>query len=310
MRHTYFKIRFELDREEIHRTIDRQIASRIPGYICVVDGVIVNMVQRVPDYLDVVNGSLFSICDSGYVPIYIKWIYGLQYKQYAGAEIFRNIVTEGKHRMIFLGAQQHVLDGLRENLTGWNPEVADMKFVELPFADVDGFDYPAIARMIEEDGADIIWVALGAPKQERFMARLRPHLKHGVMLAVGAAFKYYSGIPECRRAPQWMVSAHIEFLYRIFREPKKQIARCFHIVRTLPGILAGEWREKRRREKAARRIAEVSPASSQPASVAHNAPKSIAASVNHLINPNVNAANVSPTMVTHTVSRAETPVEL
>ena len=146
--------------------------------------------------------------------------------------------------MAFLGAQQSVLDGLRSQLTVMNPRVADMLFYELPFCDVSEFDYPAIAKMVEEDGADVIWVALGAPKQEYFMANLKPYLHHGVMIAVGAAFKFFSGV-DVKRAPEWMVRYHLEFVHRISKEPKKQIRRCYDIVRTLPGLLYGEWQRSR-----------------------------------------------------------------
>ena len=95
--------------------------------------------------------------------------------------------------------------------------------------------------MIEADHADIVWVALGAPKQEYFMHRLKPHLNHGVMIAVGAAFKFFSGV-TAKRAPQWMVDSHLEFIYRLTQEPKKQFNRCYHIVKTLPGLLYSEWR--------------------------------------------------------------------
>ena len=57
------------------------------------------------------------------------------------------------------------------------------------------------------------------------MDRLKPHLKRGVMIAVGAVFKFYSGV-EARRAPKWIIKWHLEFVYRIFREPKKQLKRC------------------------------------------------------------------------------------
>ena len=146
--------------------------------------------------------------------------------------------------MIFMGTQQKVLDGLKATLTDINPAVADMRFVELPFCGVDDFDYAAIARMIEADGADIVWIALGAPKQEQFMARLKPYLSHGVMIAVGAAFKFFSGT-DVRRAPAWMVKHHLEFVHRICCEPRKQMGRCAWIVRTLPGLLWGEYRRKK-----------------------------------------------------------------
>lgn len=234
---------YEFDRDAVHAVIAKHVAERRRGYICVADGVILDMAHRDAEYRDVVNGSMFSICDSSYVPLYIKAIHGRQVQQYAGSEIFRDVVSSRKYRMMFLGTQQRVLDGLRENLKTWNPEVGDMRFEELPFCDVEDFDYEGIGRMIAEDGADIIWVALGAPKQERFMHRLLPHLEHGVLIAVGAAFKFYSGL-EVKRAPDWMVKHHIEFLHRIAKEPRKQLRRCGHILTSLPPILWSEYRKK------------------------------------------------------------------
>ncbi|ROT17582.1 WecB/TagA/CpsF family glycosyltransferase [Bacteroides acidifaciens] len=245
---TFFNIRYELDRQQVHKHIARRLEEDGSDYICVADGVIMNTANRSDKYLDVVNGGMFSICDSSYVPLYIRWIYGQKYEQYCGSEIFMDIVSSRKYRMIFLGTQQHILDGLKKNLTTVNPDVENMAFVELPFHTVSQFDYPEIAGMIEDDGADIVWVALGAPKQEIFMSMLKPHLKHGVMIAVGAAFKFYSGV-DTSRAPGWMVRNHLEFVHRLTKEPKKQIRRCFHIVRTLPVLLYKEWKYSREKGK-------------------------------------------------------------
>lgn len=243
---TYFNLRYEFDRGAVHDCIRRQVAAGSPDYICVADGVILNTANRDPAYLGVVNGGMFSICDSSYVPLYLKWIYGIRVRQYCGSEIFMDIVRGGEYRMCFMGTNQSILDGLRENLKAVNPDVEGMMFCELPFCDIDEFDYEAIGRQVNEDGADIVWVALGAPKQEIFMSRLKPYLDRGVMIAVGAAFKFYSGA-DVKRAPEWMVRHHLEFVYRIFSEPKKQLKRCYWIVRTLPGLLIGERRRKRSR---------------------------------------------------------------
>ena len=241
---TYFNIRYEFDREMVHAAIADRLKSEGSDYICVSDGVVLNNANRHHEYLEAVNGGMFSVCDSSYVPLYIRLIYGERYGQYCGSEIFRDIVTSRKYRMMFLGASQEVLDGLKATVSEWNPDVADMRFVELPFLPVEQFDYEAIARMVEEDGADIIWVALGAPKQEHFMHNLKPHLNHGVMIAVGAVFKFFSSV-ESARAPKWLVEHHMEFLYRIKCEPRKQLKRCGWILITLPGLLFGEWRRKR-----------------------------------------------------------------
>lgn len=245
---TYFNINYEFDKDQVHKRIAAQLKQPQADYICVADGVILNTANRNPDYLKVVNGGMFAICDSSYVPLYLRWIYGIRYEQYCGSQIFMDIVKSRKYRMFFMGTSQNTLDGLKANLTEVNEEVGNMSFFELPFRDVNEFDYKGIAEMVEKDGADIIWVALGAPKQEIFMSKLKPFLKRGVMIAVGAAFKFYSGTEE-KRAPQWMLDAHMEFLYRIFRDPKKQLKRCAWIVYTLPGLLYGEWKRKKSKIK-------------------------------------------------------------
>lgn len=245
---TYFNIRYEFDRAAVHTAIARQIASGQADYICVADGVILNTVNRDEAYRRVVDGGMFAICDSSYVPLYLRLLYGRRYSQYCGSDIFRDIVSQRRYRMAFLGTNQAILDALREQLGRLNPDVGQMLFYELPFCAVDDFDYPAIARMLAADGADIVWVALGAPKQEIFMSKLKPHLEHGVMIAVGAAFKFFSGQGE-RRAPQWMLRHHLEFVYRIFSQPRKQLRRCTLIVATLPSLLFHEWRRKKVKQR-------------------------------------------------------------
>lgn len=241
---TYFNIRYEFDREEVHNAIERRL--QLPGsdYICVASGTIITQVHRNLDYRKVVNGGLFTICDSSYVPIYLKRIYGINRVQYCGSQIFERIVKEGKYRMIFLGTDNATLAGLKKELTKLNPAVESMQFIELPFKKAEDFDYKGIAKIVESDKADIVWVALGAPKQEIFMSKLKPFLSHGVMLGVGAAFKFYSGT-GVKRAPEWMVNNHLEFLYRIFQEPKKQLKRCWDDIVTLPNILREEIKNKR-----------------------------------------------------------------
>lgn len=207
-----------------------------------------NIVNRDDKYKKVVNGGMFSLCDSSYVPLYLKWIYGIKREQYCGSQIFKDIIALRKYRMIFLGTQQQILDGLKNELKKINPDVESMQFIELPFLKVEEFNYSEIAKTIEDDNADIVWIALGAPKQEQFMALLKPHLSHGVAIAVGAAFKFFSGT-DVKRAPEWMIKNHLEFVYRIMSEPKKQLKRCGWIIATLPRLLVNEWKRKKSMSK-------------------------------------------------------------
>ena len=245
---TYFNINYEFDKQAIHSAIE----TAQKGYICVADGVVMNTANRDPEYLKVVNGGMFSLCDSNWVPVYLKSIYGIKYEQYCGSDIFRDVVSSRKYRMLFLGTNQETLDGLKNELKKMNPDVENMQFVELPFRNVEEFDYPEIAKMIEADGAKIIWVALGAPKQEKFMNLMLPYLTQGVMIGVGAVFKFFSGADE-PRCPVWVQKCHLEFVYRIMRDPRKQLKRCFWIVWTLPGLYFSEVRRKHRAKRAARK---------------------------------------------------------
>lgn len=238
----FFNIRYEFDKEQVKSRILTQLGSNELGYVCVADGVILSLVNNNSLIKEVVDNSMFSICDSSWVPLFIRWIYGERRSQYTGAMIFNDINSSFKGRMIFMGTKQAVLTGLKQYLMTINPSVSDMKFVELPFCNVDDFDFPSIAKMIKDDGADIIWVALGAPKQETFMYKLKPYLEKGVMISVGAVFKFYSG--HEKRAPEWMILNHLEFLHRIFQDPKKQLKRCRLIINTYPKLFFRELKIK------------------------------------------------------------------
>lgn len=126
--------------------------------------------------------------------------------------------NEWKLTHFFLGGTPEILQQIRDRL---NRE--DIKGIA-------GFDSPPFRPMTEEElkdcfdrinraGPDIIWVGLGAPKQELFMADNLPRLRRGVMIGVGAAFDYYGG--RIRRAPRWMQSAGLEWLFRLLQEPRR-----------------------------------------------------------------------------------------
>ena len=236
---TYFNIRYEFDKDKVHEAISQCIIKPGSNYICVASGTILTQVHKNLQYREAVNGGLFTICDSSWVPIYLKKIYGIERSQYCGAKIFEDIVRSRKYRMYFLGSSNDILQGLKKKLIEWNPDVRNMTFKELPFARVEEFDYEKIASAITADKADIIWIALGAPKQEYFMQNLKPFLSHGVMIAVGAVFGFFSG-KSAKRAPKWMIKSHLEFVYRLFQEPKKQCIRCRDNLIYLPEIIRQE----------------------------------------------------------------------
>jgi N-acetylglucosaminyldiphosphoundecaprenol N-acetyl-beta-D-mannosaminyltransferase len=147
--------------------------------------------------------------------------------------------------MMFLGALENTLQALKERLSAIDERIASMPFVSLPFLDVSKFNYPEIAQEIKQQDPDLIFISLGMPKQEFFMHKLYPYLDKGILIGVGAAFKFHSGLSNQKRAPRWMIRSKMEWIHRILSEPKKQIKRCSLIASTMPFIFIKEYKKKK-----------------------------------------------------------------
>lgn len=106
----------------------------------------------------------------------------------------------------------------------WSPPIGTLTEEE---------DEADVAR-INASGAGIVWVGLGCPKQERWMAAHRGRVQ-AVMVGVGAAFDYHAGI--IKRAPRWMQDVGLEWLYRLFSEPRR-LWRRYLVTNTLFVMLA------------------------------------------------------------------------
>ncbi len=88
-----------------------------------------------------------------------------------------------------------------------------------PFRALDANEEDEVARMINASGATILWVALGAPKQELWIARMADKLTCPALVAVGAGFDFIAG--TVKQAPDWMQDHGLEWLYRFIQEPRR-----------------------------------------------------------------------------------------
>ena len=242
---TYFNVRLEFDKEKLDKTIFDTIANGGKGYVCSVESNNLTVANTRPEFLEVLNGALVNNCDGSILAKILSHIHKQPIDSYIGADIFIKYVKMCRFRQYFLGNTPEVLEGLKANLSKIDSKIADMQFETLPFRSVDEFDYQGIADKINADNPDIIWVSLGAPKQEMFMSRLEPYLNRGVMFGFGAIFNFNAGVGHVKRAPQWMLNLRLEWLYRAFNEPKKNVPRYWNFIKILPRLI----REERRKVK-------------------------------------------------------------
>ncbi len=80
-------------------------------------------------------------------------------------------------------------------------------------------EHPEVIREINDSGADVIWVGLGAPKQEQWMASRRNQVNVPLLVGVGAAFDFHTG--RISQAPGWMRENGLEWLFRLWKEPRR-----------------------------------------------------------------------------------------
>lgn len=198
----FFNINIEFDHDNVDRIIQDHIKARKKGFVCSIEGNIVTVANNNLTYNKIVNSSLVNICDSSYVAIFYSLLKRKRTKPYIGADLFIKYIKMKKYNQVFLGATPEVLESLKKQLQIIDPKISKMHFMNLPFMNVEDFDYENIAKEINLLKPDIIWVSLGAPKQEKFMYYILPKLSQGIMFGFGAILNFYSGIEELKRAPE------------------------------------------------------------------------------------------------------------
>jgi N-acetylglucosaminyldiphosphoundecaprenol N-acetyl-beta-D-mannosaminyltransferase len=123
------------------------------------------------------------------------------------------------HRVFLYGGRPNTLGLLCDRLKARFPSLQIVDAYAPPFRPLTlEEDRAAIERILASD-ADIVFVGIGAPKQERWMLEHRAQLPGVVMLAVGAAFDFHAG--TVRQAPRWMQRSGLEWLFRLCAEPKR-----------------------------------------------------------------------------------------
>ncbi|MFC1583473.1 WecB/TagA/CpsF family glycosyltransferase [Candidatus Neomarinimicrobiota bacterium] len=135
---------------------------------------------------------------------------------------------ERGYRHFLYGGKEGVADKLSEVLQQDYPGIQVVGTFCPPFRPLEDHEYTELARIINEAQPDIVWCGLGCPKQERWMARMRPLLNAPVLIGVGAGFDFLTG--ERTWAPRWIQLSGFEWLYRMLSDPKHLWKRYARVV--------------------------------------------------------------------------------
>lgn len=173
------------------------------------------------DYRAILNRGDLNLPDG----LPVAWslrLFGHGADQITGTDGFRLLCDWGRSRNVrhFLyGGSPQVLEDLQANLRRDYPGIEIAGAISPPFRPLSDEELEQDVARIRESGADLVWVGLGAPKQDLMAERLRELEAAPVVLCVGAAFDFLAGMKK--RAPRWMQTIGFEWVYRLGAEPRR-----------------------------------------------------------------------------------------
>jgi N-acetylglucosaminyldiphosphoundecaprenol N-acetyl-beta-D-mannosaminyltransferase len=157
----------------------------------------------------------------------MQWVSGKPIERIAGMDFLPVFLNYANHHspvisIFFLGAEESVLSAIEQRIKKEYPLVTIAGSYAPPFKMWDEEENDSIISKIRRSGAQVVFVSLGCPKQEKWMAE---HFQkaNSVMLGVGGAFTVFSG--KQVRAPIWMQNAGFEWLFRLWQEPGRLMKR-------------------------------------------------------------------------------------
>lgn len=196
------------------------------GYICFsnVHTVVTSRTDR--DLREYTNRSFLSLPDGRPLSIYARLCGYKDVDQVAGPDFMEYCLQAMPGtRHFFYGSTEKTLTKLCSNIRERYPQIQIVGAYSPPFRDLTEHEKAEVIRMINDTNPDFVWVGLGAPKQEKWMAENWQHLKPAILLGVGAAFDFHAG--TVKRCPQWMRTMSLEWLYRLIQEPRRLWRRYF-----------------------------------------------------------------------------------
>lgn len=208
-------------------------------YVCVVPAHSIMDAYQQPELRPLFNAAGLCTPDGMGVVWLLKW-YGYPHvSRVYGPDLMlavceRSITKGWSH--FFYGGAPGIAAQLAKCLQARFPGLQVAGAYCPPFSELSIVEEQQVIELINTSGADIVWVGISSPKQERWMAKHRASLQAPVLIGVGAAFDFLSGAKP--QAPRWVQRSGFEWLYRFIREPRRLWRRYIQYPRFILLIVA------------------------------------------------------------------------
>ncbi len=211
------------DYEQTLDWIDAKVAQRSREYVCVCNVHAVMASAEDPELRRALLGSSLNLPD-GQPLVWALHALGhpLDDRVYGPELMSRSCArsaVSGQRLYLYGGRNQGALVQLTLNLRQRYPGVKIVGGYSPPHRPLTIDERAAVVHGINASRADVVWVGIGVPKQEKWMAQLRGELEAPVLIGVGAAFDFHAGLVP--QAPLWMQGFGLEWAYRLAHEPRR-----------------------------------------------------------------------------------------
>jgi N-acetylglucosaminyldiphosphoundecaprenol N-acetyl-beta-D-mannosaminyltransferase len=214
-----------VDLERAVKIVARSIPEKNGDYFCFANIHVVMECNKHIDYKDIINKSSGNFPDGMGVAWVLKFLGNKFNDRVRGADFMLGLceyAAKNKLTVFFYGNTEETLEALKMKLKAMFPGLEIVGAISPPFRPLTKEEDEAYVKQINDSGANILFVSLGAPKQEQWMAEHKGKIK-AVQLGVGAAFSFITG--KVKEAPKWMQKSGLEWLFRLPQQPGKTISR-------------------------------------------------------------------------------------
>ena len=214
-----------IDYERTLDWIDATVQADGRAYLCVAAVHTVMACQEDPELREAVLAADFTVPD-GQPLVWALNLLGHQLRDRVyGPDLMALACERAAHkgrRMFLYGGRDSdpgALGRLESALRSRYPGLDVAGTLQASFRPLSEREMDAVAAEINASGAEVVWVGLGVPRQEKWMAAMRARLDAPVLIGVGAAFDFHAGL--VRQAPGWMQRLGMEWLFRLVQEPRR-----------------------------------------------------------------------------------------
>lgn len=205
--------------------LSRNLGSLRGNYICVSNVHTTVTSYKDAEYRSVQNGAAMALPDGRPLSLVGQRRGFRGMGRVAGPDLMGRVFADprfARARHYFYGSTEETLGKLGAELRGSYEGIRIAGMWSPPFRALSDDEKARDIERINAADPDFVWVGLGAPKQERWMAEHEGKVG-GLMVGVGAGFDYHAG--NIRRAPRWMQSCGLEWLYRLMQDPRRLAGR-------------------------------------------------------------------------------------